>query len=115
MSTKKHILRTQRKKRIRAKISGTKQKPRLVIFKSIDNHYVQLIDDSTGKTLIGIGDSTDKSKEKKMERAQKLGGQLAKKAVEMKITECVFDRNGYKYTGRIKAFAEAARESGLKF
>lgn len=115
MAQKKEILRKHRKNRIRAKISGTATRPRLVINRTLSNHYVQLIDDEKGVTLVGLSDSKDKSKKDKTERAKKLGQELAKKATDLKITECVFDRNGYKYTGRVKAFADGAREGGLKF
>jgi len=115
MSKKKENLRKRRKIRIRAKISGTATRPRLVINRTLSNHYVQLIDDNKSITLIGLSDSKDKNKKNKSERAKKLGQELAKKATNLKITECVFDRNGYKYTGRIKSFADGAREGGLKF
>lgn len=114
MSQQKLIRKQQRKKRIRAKISGTSTKPRLVINRSNSCHYAQLIDDNKGITIVGISDAKEK-KGTKTERAKKLGESLAKKAGELKIKECVFDRNGYKYTGRVQAFADGAREGGLKF
>ncbi len=113
-TTKKTINRKRRHARVRAKIYGTKDKPRLVIFRSLDHHYAQLIDDDKGVTIIGISDLKEKSGTK-TERAKKLGEKIAKAALEKKITTCVFDRNGYKYHGRVKALADGAREAGLKF
>ncbi len=107
--------RANRHNRIRAKVSGTAEKPRLVIFRSLDNHYAQLIDDVTGKTLISASDLKSKSKDKKADRAKQVGLEVAKLALEKKINTCVFDRNGYKYHGRVKAIAEGAREGGLQF
>ncbi len=112
---KRNRTKKQRQRRIRSKISGTASRPRLVINRTLSNHYAQLIDDEAGVTIIGLSDSKDKSKKNKTERAKKLGAEIAQKATEKKITECVFDRNGRKYTGRVKAFADGAREGGLKF
>lgn len=112
---KKTTGRTARKARIRAKISGTDQKPRLVVFRSLNNHYLQLIDDVKGVTLIGISDYSDTLKGTKSEKAKQLGQKLAELAKEKKITTCVFDRNGFRYHGRVKAIADGAREGGLKF
>ena len=113
-TSQKTINRKKRHNRVRSKIYGTKTKPRLVVFKSLNNHYVQLIDDDKGITLIGLSDLKDK-KGTKTERAKLLGKKIAKLAKEKKITTCVFDRNGYKYHGRVKALADSARENGLKF
>jgi len=110
----KNQLRLRRKNRIRAKISGTAVKPRLVVFRSNLHITAQLIDDHSGKTLASANDLKEK-KGSKMERASKVGQLLADSAKEKKISSCVFDRNGYKYHGRVKALAEAAREAGLKF
>ncbi len=116
MTTLKKILnRKTRHRRVRAKISGTALKPRLVVFRSLDNHYAQLVDDEKHITLVSASDLKAKSKENKTARAKKVGSEIGKKALEMKITACVFDRNGYKYHGRIKSLAEGAREAGLKF
>ena len=112
---KKSILRKRRHIRIRAKVAGTAEKPRLAVFRSLNNHYAQLIDDSRGITLLSFNDLKLKDKGTKVERAKKVGMELAKLAKEKKIEMCVFDRNGYKYHGRIKAIAEGAREGGLKF
>jgi large subunit ribosomal protein L18 len=74
-----------------------------------------LIDDAKGITIVGMSDIKNTKKCSKTEKAKDLGTEIAKKALELKIEECVFDRNGYKYTGRIKALADAARAAGLKF
>ena len=112
---KKLINRNRRRIRIRAKVSGTAEKPRLVVFRSLNNHYAQLIDDVNKKTLTAASDLKMKGKDSKTARAKKVGLELAKLAEAKKITTCVFDRNGYKYHGRIKALADGAREGGLKF
>ncbi len=114
-TSKKAIDRSKRHDRIRAKISGTAACPRLVVFRSLTTNYAQLIDDTNGKTIVGASDMKMKGKDNKTERAKKVGLELAKLAKEKKITSCVFDRNGYKYHGRIKALADGAREGGLKF
>ena len=109
----KDILRKRRHIKIRAKLSGTATRPRLVVFRSLKSTYAHLIDDEAGKTLITVSDL--KQKGKNSENAKAVGQEIAKKALEMKIQECVFDRNGYKYHGRVKALADGAREAGLKF
>ena len=117
MKTSKKTLNRQRRKiRIRAKISGSTEKPRLVIFKSLNNNYAQLIDDSKGVTIVQASDLKVKAgKGTKTERAKEVGKAIAKLALEKNISACVFDRNGFKYHGRVKAIAEGAREEGLKF
>jgi large subunit ribosomal protein L18 len=110
--------RTQRKRRhsrVRAKISGTASKPRLNVFRSLSGIYVQLIDDTAGKTLVSASSSELKTKVKKTEAAAEVGKLVAKKAVDKGISEVVFDRGGYKYHGRVKSLADAARAAGLKF
>lgn len=102
------------KQRIRAKISGTKVRPRLSVFKSNKYIYAQLIDDEKGMTLVAASDSALK-KGTKMDRAKKVGNLIATAAIKKKIAAVVFDRNGFKYTGRIKSLAEEARKEGLKF
>lgn len=115
-TAKKSVNRQRRKIRIRARIQGTAKRPRLQVFRSLNHNYAQLIDDEKGVTLISTSDIKEKkSKDKKTDRAKKIGLELAKQAKEKKITTCVFDRNGYKFHGRIKAIAEGAREGGLKF
>lgn len=106
------------KYRIRKKISGTTEKPRLSVFRSNTEIYIQLIDDATGKTLVAAS-SKEKNivaqKVNKSEKSKLVGTTIAKKAIELGIKECVFDRGGYLYHGRVKAVAEGAREGGLKF
>ena len=111
---RKEILRKRRHQKIRAKLSGTAERPRLVVNRSLRSTYASLVDDVTGKTLITVSDLKN-AKGSKIERAKAVGEELAKKALEMKISTCVFDRNGYKYHGRVQAIADSAREAGLKF
>lgn len=106
--------RDRSKARIRAKISGTGERPRLAVFRSNTHIYAQVIDDSSGKTLLAASDIGEK-KGSAMERSKKVGEALAKLAAEKKIEKVVFDRGGFKYAGRIKALAEAARSAGLIF
>ena len=109
--------RIKRHKRIRSKISGTAQCPRLCVFRSTNNIYAQLIDDVAGVTLAQAS-SLDKSIEGNggnKEAAKMVGEMIAKRAIEKGITEVVFDRGGYLYHGRVQVLAEAAREAGLKF
>lgn len=112
---KKTINRQRRGIRVRAKIKGTAERPRLVVFRSLNHHYAQLIDDENGVTLASASDLKEKEKDKRTDSAKNVGVKIAEVAKEKKITTCIFDRNGYKYHGRIKAIAEGAREGGLKF
>jgi len=106
----------RKKQKIRAKIRGNKDCPRLSVFRSNKGMYLQLIDDSAGKTLIGVYTKELKgSKSDKTESALALGKLLAEKAKKKKIEKAVFDRGGYKYHGRVKAAAEGARKGGLIF
>lgn len=106
----------QRRKRVRAKIVGTKEIPRLSVFRSNKGLYVQLIDDNSGKTLIGMRTKVGlDAKRTKTEEAAELGEALAKKALTKKIKKVVFDRSGYKYHGRVATLAEGARKGGLIF
>ncbi len=102
------------KRKIRAKVSGTSSRPRLSVYKSNKNIYAQLIDDVSGKTMFSASDVKDKKGTKK-ERAALVGKTIAEGALGMKVSEIVFDRNGFNYTGRIKLLADSAREAGLKF
>ena len=102
------------KVRIRGKISGTATTPRMSVFRSNKQIYVQLIDDSTGKTLTSAS-SLEFKDTSKNEKSIKTGEKIAQKALDMGIKTVVFDRNGYLYHGRIKELAEAARKGGLKF
>ena len=102
------------KTRIRGKISGTAERPRMTVFRSNKQIYVQLVDDLAGKTLAAASSRGMEAAPKK-ELAAKVGQEIAKKAQEAGITSFVFDRNGYLYHGRVKELADAARNGGLKF
>ncbi len=115
MEKKKTSLRIRRKKRIRTKIKGSSDRPRLCVFRSLKNIYVQLIDDDRGVTLIAAKLSDIKNAKNNIEGASQLGKLVAQKCQEAKISKIVFDRSGYKYHGKIKALAEAARKGGLIF
>lgn len=113
---KKTTQRARRHARIRAKVSGTADMPRLSVYRSNKFIYAQLVDDATGATLAAASDVSVKTgKETKMERARKVGLELAKAAKDKKLSKAVFDRGGFLYAGRIKALADAAREGGLAF
>ena len=111
-------VRKARHTRVRNKISGTTDVPRLNVFRSNSNIFAQIIDDSEGKTLVSAS-SIDKELSLEnggnVEAASKVGELIAKRAKKAKITKVVFDRGGYLYHGRVKALAEAARENGLEF
>ncbi len=115
--TNRKLERTRRHKRVRTKISGTAERPRLCVFRSNSNLYVQVIDDAAGNTLVSAStlDKEVKTKHANKEAAKEVGTLIAKKAIEKNITEVVFDRGGYIYHGVVKELAEAAREGGLKF
>lgn len=104
----------RRVKRTRAKIAGTDTRPRLTVFRSNKNLYLQLISDVKGKTLASASTQELKAKRNKVSQAEMLGELLAKKAKEIGVLAAVFDRRSYKYHGRVKAAAEAARKAGLK-
>ena len=109
--------RIRRHKRVRGKISGTAQKPRLCVFRSLKNIYAQVIDDENGKTLASAS-SLDKEFNQyggNKEAAKLVGQAVAKAALDKGITEVVFDRGGYIFHGRVQELAEGAREAGLKF
>lgn len=116
----KNANRLKRHRRVRNKISGTAERPRLNVFRSNKNVYAQIIDDSKGNTLVSSS-TLDKNLKSQLdstsnkEAAKLVGQDIGKKAVEAGITEVVFDRGGYIYTGQIKELAEGAREAGLKF
>lgn len=111
----KNDSRLKRKKRVRAKVSGDAQRPRLAVFKSLRGIYVQIIDDNAGKTLAAARLAEIKSAKNTVEGAKEVGKLIAKKCKNAKIEEVVFDRAGYKYHGKVKALAEGAREEGLRF
>jgi large subunit ribosomal protein L18 len=107
----------QRARRVRAKISGSPERPRLSVFRSNRDFYAQLIDDGKGRTVVSASlrdAGKENSKKTKLEQAQLVGEALAKKALKLGITRAVLDRGSYQYHGRVKAFAESARKHGLK-
>ncbi len=116
----KNELRKKRHLRVRSKISGTAETPRLCVFRSLNHIYAQVIDDVKGVTL-AASSTMDKevaaqiSEMTKTEAAKAVGASVAKKALEKGITTVVFDRGGYIYTGRVQALADGAREAGLQF
>jgi len=117
---KKYLARKRRHRRVRKHISGTVSRPRMNIFRSNKNIFVQVIDDIDGKTLVSCS-TIDKDvsaqlvDKTKVEAAKIVGLELGKRAKEAGITTVVFDRGGFKYTGRVAAVAEGAREAGLEF
>lgn len=117
-TSQKQVVRFKRKRRIRARVEGTGEKPRFSVFRSNKHIYVQLIDDLKGATLVAASTVEAELKEKvadTIDGAKTLGGLVAKRALAKNISQVVFDRSGYLYHGRVKALADAARESGLKF
>jgi large subunit ribosomal protein L18 len=120
MSEKSRNARIRRHRRVRAKISGTPNRPRLNVYRSLDNIYAQIIDDIAGHTLVSAStidrELRDQVVDKNKTEAAKLVGELvAKRAQEVGVKEVVFDRGGFRYHGRIKALADGAREAGLEF
>jgi large subunit ribosomal protein L18 len=117
----KEVSRKRRRMRIRKKVSGTTDRPRLCVCKSLKHLYAQVVDDSIGKTLTTATTNTKSNKASgkhsfaNIASAKALGRQIAEKAKASGVTQVVFDRSGYPYHGIIKAIAEAAREAGLKF
>ena len=118
---KKKTSRLRAKIKIRKKISGTPERPRLSVYRSLDNIYAQIIDDTTGNTLVAISSLTKETKadvksvKGKINKSKLIGTMLAKKALEKDIKKVVFDRGGFRYHGRVKALADGAREGGLVF
>lgn len=111
----KTALRTRRHVRIRARVRGTADRPRLTVFKSNKYVYAQVIDDEAGKTLAAASTLASGKKMSQMEQAKAVGVAVAKAAKAKGIDKVVFDRGGFSYAGRIAALADAAREGGLKF
>lgn len=110
--------RTQRKSRTSGAVRGSTERPRLSIFRSVKNIYAQIIDDTTGKTIVAASSVTKGATLKhggNKTAAVEIGKAIAAKAIEKGVTQVAFDRNGYRYHGRVKALADAAREAGLKF
>lgn len=110
----KTLKRARRHKRIRARVSGTAERPRLAVFKSNKFMYAQMIDDVAGKTLCSASDIKG-GKGTKAERSAIIGTQIAEQAKALNITTVVFDRGGFRFTGRVKALADSARAAGLIF
>jgi large subunit ribosomal protein L18 len=107
--------RKRRHFRVRKKVSGTAERPRLVVFRSDKHIYAQLVDDDAGRTLATVSSLKVGGEGKKSEKAAAVGKQVAVVAKDKGITRVVFDRGGYKYHGRVKAVADGAREGGLEF
>jgi len=110
-----NTIRIRRKRRVRAKISGSAERPRLAVYKSLRGIYAQVIDDAKGKTLASARTSEIAKAKNTIGDAKKVGELIAKKCDKLKIKTVTFDRAGYKYHGKVKALAEGAREGGLKF
>jgi large subunit ribosomal protein L18 len=111
-----HKLRERRHRRVRGKVTGTAERPRLAVFRSNLGISAQLVDDHAGRTLAAATwQNLSKLKGSKTDQAKEVGKSLAAKAKEAGVQTCVFDRGGYLYHGRVKALAEGAREGGLKF
>ena len=106
--------RHRRHLRVRKKVSGTAERPRLVIFRSLKHISAQIVDDVAGRTLLTVS-STDVESGKKTEKSLEVGKRIAERAKSAGITKVVFDRAGYKYHGRVKAVADGARKGGLEF
>ncbi len=116
----RNALRKKRHMRIRNKVSGTPERPRLNVFRSLKNIYAQIIDDLNGQTLVYVSSldpevKGDNGKTGNIDTARQVGEVLARRALDNDIREVIFDRGGYRYHGRVKALAEGARENGLKF
>ena len=118
--TDKNQERLVRHKRVRRKLAGTTERPRLCVYRSLNSIYAQIIDDANGVTLVSASTLDAEVKKElagksKSEQAKLVGQTIAKRALEKNITEVVFDRGGYIYIGRVQALADGAREAGLKF
>ena len=115
--TDRKLNRDRRHARVRTKVSGTAERPRLCVFRSNSNLYAQIIDDVAGNTLVSAStlDKEVKTKKSNIEAAKEVGALIAKRAIEKNIKTVVYDRSGYIYHGVVKALAESAREGGLEF
>ena len=109
----RHERRARRHLRVRRKIAGGSDRPRLVVHRSLKHIYAQLVDDVGGRTLATVGDA--QATGKKTERATEVGKRIAARAKDLGVTRVVFDRAGYRYHGRVKALADGARQGGLEF
>jgi large subunit ribosomal protein L18 len=110
--------RYRRQLRVRTKVAGSPERPRLVVFRSLKHAYAQLVDDTTGRVLLGVSDTSEGIAVEgtgKVARAHAVGMLLAEKAKTAGVTKVVFDRAGYRYHGRVQAVAEGARKGGLEF
>ncbi|MBM4434860.1 MAG: 50S ribosomal protein L18 [Chloroflexi bacterium] len=110
----RRIARKRRHVRVRERVAGTGERPRLAVFRSLSHIYAQVIDDRSGRTVAAASD-LDMGTGKKSVKAKQVGKAIAERAKAKGVGEVVFDRGGYRYHGRVKALAEGARESGLKF
>lgn len=121
LSTSKHssvkeVARQKKKMRIRRRVKGSDERPRLCVFRSAKHIYAQLIDDASGKTLVTASTlDVEGAKNANRDSAKAIGKEIAKRALSKSIKEVVFDRNGYLYHGRVQALADGAREAGLNF
>lgn len=116
-SQKRRVARLKRQARVRKKVRGTTECPRLSVFRSAKHIYAQIIEDTTGKTIVAastLSKDIDLAQCGNAEAAKAVGSAIAKKALDQNITKVVFDRNGFLYQGRVQALADAAREAGLK-
>lgn len=108
-------IRQRKHRRVRRRVSGTVERPRLVVHRSLKNIAAQIVDDANGRTLLGISSHVLSVDGSKIERARETGKRLAEQARQQGIERVVFDRGGYLYHGRVRALAEGAREAGLQF
>ena len=120
MAQSREAMRRRRQRRVRSRVSGTAARPRLNVYRSLANVFVQVIDDEAGHTLVSASSVDHELKvrldgKKKLEQAQIIGAVVAERALAKGIKQVVFDRAGYKYHGRVKAVADAARGAGLEF
>lgn len=116
-SQKRRVARLKRQTRVRKKVRGTTECPRLSVFRSAKHIYAQIIEDASGKTMVAastLSKNIDLAQCGNVEAAKAVGSAIAKKALDQNITKVVFDRNGFLYQGRVQALADAAREAGLK-
>jgi large subunit ribosomal protein L18 len=111
----KVVSRLKKKLRIRRRVLGSTERPRLCIFRSARHIYAQIIDDTKGQTIVAVSTLDLKTKGANKTNAKTIGAEIAKKALSKNIKDVVFDRNGYLYHGRVQALAEGAREAGLNF
>jgi len=116
MSTTSTARRLRRRRRVRAKVKGTSERPRLSVFRSNRGIQAQLIDDTAGHTVAAVAWTEDELKSMpRMEQAKRAGELIAQRGKQAGVEECIFDRGGYRYHGKVRALADGAREGGLKF